>query len=46
LSDESRNALHHPLTRPLAANVDVTVIRVANKAMSLKMIDEFAQDTP
>src|SRR4029077_1942090 len=29
-----RDALHHPLTRPLAANVDVTVVRETNKAMS------------
>src|SRR5439155_21399470 len=25
LRDESRDALHHPLTRPFAANVDVAV---------------------
>jgi hypothetical protein len=34
LCDESRDALHHPLTRPLAANVDVTIVRVAHEAMS------------
>ncbi len=32
--DESRDALHHPLPRPLAANVDVAVVRVSNEAMS------------
>src|SRR5437867_12377368 len=30
LRDESRDAFHHPLTRALAANVDVAVVRVAN----------------
>jgi hypothetical protein len=34
LCDEARDALHHPLTRSFAANVNVTVVRVANKAMS------------
>src|SRR5215469_777059 len=34
LCDEARNALHHPLTRSLAPNINVTVVRVANKAMS------------
>src|SRR5207302_4282419 len=33
LCDEARNALHHPMTRAFAANVDVTVIRIANKAV-------------
>jgi hypothetical protein len=28
--DESRDAFHHSLTRALAANVDVAVVRVAN----------------
>src|SRR5262249_54839519 len=32
--DEARHAVHHPLTRPLAAHVDVAVVRVPNKAMS------------
>src|SRR5258707_2805798 len=32
LCDEARDAPHHPLTRAFAANVDVTVVRVANKA--------------
>src|SRR3989442_13592955 len=34
LRDESRDAFHHPLTRALAAKVDVAVVRVANIAMS------------
>src|SRR6266478_4068823 len=34
LRDELRNALHHPLPRPLAANIDITVVRVANEAMA------------
>ena len=34
LFDEARNALHHPLTRAFAANVDVTVVRITNKAVS------------
>src|SRR5438876_11494103 len=34
LRDESRDAFHHPLTRALAANVDVAVVRVANSALS------------
>src|SRR5450631_1779888 len=34
LCDEARDALHHPLTRAFAANVDVTVVRIANKAVS------------
>ena len=29
--DEMRNALHHPSTRTLAANVDITIIRIANE---------------
>src|ERR671922_1249686 len=32
--DEAFDALHHPLTRPLAANINVAVVRVSNKAMS------------
>ena len=32
--DESRDALHHPVTCPLAANVDVAVVGVSNEAMS------------
>src|SRR5262249_52312092 len=34
LCDEARNALHHPLTRAFAANVNVTVVRITNRAMS------------
>jgi hypothetical protein len=34
LSDESRNVLHHPLTRPLATNLDFTIVRTPNKAVS------------
>src|SRR5215472_14780423 len=34
LRDELRDALHHPLPRPLAANVDVTVVRVTNEPMA------------
>ena len=45
LRDESRDALHHPLTRPLAANVDITVIRISNEAMStaLQLSVEFVE---
>src|SRR6266478_772869 len=45
LRDESRDALHHPLTRTLAANVDVAVVRVANIAMSpaLQLTVEFVE---
>ncbi len=35
--DESRDALHHPLTGPLAAHVDVAIIRVAEVAMSASL---------
>src|SRR5262249_2010518 len=31
LRDESRNAVHHSLTRPFAPNVDVAIVGVANK---------------
>jgi hypothetical protein len=34
LRDELRNALHHPLTRPLAANVGITIVRASNVTMS------------
>src|SRR5205823_7461365 len=34
LRDELRNALHHPLPRSLAANVDITVVRISNEAMA------------
>jgi hypothetical protein len=45
LRDKSRNALHHPLPRPLAANVDITVIRVANERMTtaLQLPVEFVE---
>src|SRR5712692_7247613 len=45
LRDESRDAFHHPLTRALAANVDVAVVRVANIAMSpaLQLTVEFVE---
>src|SRR5205823_12194114 len=45
LRDESRDAFHHPLTRALAANVDVAVVRVANTAMSpaLQLTVEFVE---
>src|SRR5262249_25991191 len=34
LSDETRDALHHPLARAFTANVNVTVVRIADEAMS------------
>src|SRR5437016_3075723 len=39
------NPFHHPLTRALAANVDVAVVRVANIAMSsaLQLTVEFVE---
>src|SRR5258705_553966 len=45
LCDEARNALHHPLTRAFAANVDVTVVRITNKAVSaaLQLAVEFIE---
>src|SRR5713226_894390 len=45
LRNESRDALHHPLPRPLAANVDVTVIRITNEAMTpaLQLPIEFVE---
>src|SRR5271157_1267358 len=43
--DESRNALHHPLTRPLAAHVDIAIIGVAQIAVatSLELSVEFVE---
>jgi hypothetical protein len=40
-----RDALHHPLTRAFAANVDVAVVRIANKAVSpvLQFAVEFVE---
>jgi hypothetical protein len=35
--DEAHDALHHPLTGPLAANVDVAIIRVAKVAVSASL---------
>src|SRR6266540_4951848 len=45
LCDEARDALHHPLTRAFAANVNVTVVRIANKAVSpaLQLTVEFVE---
>src|ERR1700683_5800684 len=34
LCDEARDALHHPPTRTVATDVNVTVVRIANKTMS------------
>src|SRR5207245_6845051 len=34
LCDEARDAPHHPLTRSFAADVNVTVVRVSNEAVS------------
>src|SRR5712672_1923809 len=45
LCDESRDALHHPLTRAFAANVNVTVVRITNEAVSsaLQLAVEFVE---
>src|SRR5262249_35180068 len=45
LRDELGNALHHPLPRSLAANVDITVVRVSNEAMTpaLQLPVEFVE---
>src|SRR6202521_5006720 len=45
LGDEARDAFHHPLTRAFAANVNVTVVRIANKAVSaaLQFAVEFVE---
>jgi hypothetical protein len=45
LCDESRNALHHPLPRPFAANVEITIIRISNVSMSpaLQLPVEFVE---
>src|SRR5438874_76746 len=45
LCDELRDALHHPLPRPLAANVDITVIRIPNETMTpaLQLPVEFVE---
>ena len=43
--DESRDAVHHPTTRPFAANVDVTIIRVTHEsvASSFKLAVEIVE---
>src|SRR3974390_545927 len=45
LCDEARDALHHPLTRALAANVNITIVRIANKTVSpaLQLAVEFVE---
>jgi len=45
LCDELRDAVHHPLTRPFAANVDVAIVRVSNKPVSpaLQLSVEFVE---
>src|SRR5215831_7841031 len=45
LSDEARDALHHPLARAFTANVNVTVVRIADEAMSaaLQLLVEFIE---
>jgi hypothetical protein len=45
LRDELRNALHHPLPRSLAADVDITVVRISNEAMApaLQLPVEFVE---
>src|SRR5271163_1951827 len=45
IRNEARDALHHPLTRAFAANVNVTVVRIANKTVSpvLQLAVEFVE---
>src|SRR6266705_17670 len=45
LCDEARDAPHHPLTRAFAANVNVTVVCIANKPVSpvLQLAVEFVE---
>src|SRR5437773_1955716 len=45
LRDELRDALHHPLPRLLATNVDITVVRIAYVAMTpaLQLPVEFVE---
>src|SRR6202521_2899767 len=45
LCDEARDALHPPLTRAFTADVDITVIRITNKAVSpaLQLAVEFVE---
>src|SRR5206468_6164932 len=42
---EARDALHHPLTRAFAANIDVTVVRITNEAVPpvLQLAVEFVE---
>src|SRR3982750_3259966 len=43
--DEPRNTFHHSLTGPFAANVDITIVRITNKAQStaLQLPVEFVE---
>src|SRR6266700_1407280 len=43
--DEARDALHHPLARTFTADVNVTIIRIANEAMptALELLVEFIE---
>ena len=45
MRDESREALPHPLTRPLAANLDIAIVRVTNKTKhpALQLPVEFVE---
>jgi hypothetical protein len=43
LHDESRNAFHHPLTRPLAAHVDIAVSRPGDPAAVRKFLINASQ---
>jgi hypothetical protein len=45
LRDELRNALHHPLTRTFAANVNVAIVRIPDVPMSpaLQLPVEFVE---
>src|ERR1700682_6516925 len=45
LCDEARDALHHPLTRAFAADIDVTVVRITNEAVPpvLQLAGEFVE---
>ena len=45
MPDEARDALHHPLARAFTADVNVTIIRIANKAMptALELLVEFIE---
>jgi hypothetical protein len=45
LSDEPRNARHHPVTRTFAAHIDVAIVCVPNVSMSpaLQLVVEFVE---